>query len=174
MLTILKAEIKIYYTIINSPVCKLYAAKTAKGIGYLSFSRKGWDGYLNDLKRDDKIELYRNDVEFFPLKKALKRYFSREKMNFSFPFDILWGTPFQRKVWKAMRKIPYGQTRSYKWLAQQVGHPKKARAVGQACGSNPIPILNPCHRVIKENGELGGFSSGLRIKRKLLRLESNA
>ena len=161
-----------YYTTINSPVGKVYAAKTARGISFLSFSRKEWDGYLKDLRRDDKIELHKNDVEFFPLKKALRRYFSGEETNFSFPFDILWGTPFRRKVWAEMRKVPYGQTRSYKWLAQKVGSPRKARAVGQACGSNPLPILIPCHRIVREDGGLGGFGGGLHIKRKLLELES--
>ena len=163
---------KVYYTTINSPVGKLYAAKTTRGISFLSFGQKEWNGYLKNLKRDDKIELHKKDVEFSPLKKALKKYFSGEQMNFSFPFDILWGTPFQRKVWNAMKRIPYGQTRSYKWLAQKVGNSRKARAVGQACGSNPLPILIPCHRVLREDGGLGGFGGGLHIKRKLLKLES--
>lgn len=163
---------KVYYTMINSPVGKLYAAKTAKGISFISFSRKEWEGYLKDLKKDDKIELHKNDVTFFPLKKALKRYFSGKEVRFPFPFDIFWGTPFQKKVWNEMRKIPYGQTRSYKWLAKKAGGPRKARAVGQACGSNPLSILIPCHRVVREDGELGGFAGGLHIKRKLLKLES--
>ncbi|MGB2697417.1 MAG: methylated-DNA--[protein]-cysteine S-methyltransferase [Candidatus Zixiibacteriota bacterium] len=163
---------KMYYTMINSPVGKLYAAKTAKGISFLSFNQKEWERHLKDLREDNKIELHKNDVEFFPLKKVLKRYFSGEEMNFSFPFDIFWGTTFQRKVWNKMRKIPYGQTRSYKWLAQKAGDPRKARAVGQACGSNPLSILIPCHRVLREDGGLGGFAGGLHIKRKLLKLES--
>ena len=163
---------KVYYTMINSPVGKLYAAKTAKGISFITFSRKEWNGYLRDLKRDDKIELHKNDVEFFPLKRALKRYFSGEEINFSFPFDIFWGTPFQKKVWSEMGKIPYGQTRSYKWLAQRAGDLRKARAVGQACSSNPLSILIPCHRVVREDGKLGGFAGGLHIKRELLKLES--
>jgi methylated-DNA-[protein]-cysteine S-methyltransferase len=88
--------------------------------------------------------------------------------------DLFGVTDFQRRVWNAMRKIPYGETRSYKWLAQKVGDSRKARAVGQACGSNPLPILIPCHRVIREDGGLGGFSAGLHIKRKLLKLESKS
>lgn len=163
---------KIYYTMLNSPIGKLYTAKTAKGFSFLSLNRKEGERYLKDLKRDTNVELHKNDVTFLPLKKALKRYFSGDEMNFSFRFDLLWGTPFQRRVWNAMRKIPYGQTRSYKWLAQRIGNPTKARAVGQACGSNPLPILIPCHRVIKSDGGLGGFGGGLHIKRKLLELES--
>lgn len=163
---------KVHYTMINSPVGRLYAAKTAKGISFLSLSRKGWEKHLKDLKRDTNVELHKNDVTFLPLKKALKKYFSGEEVRFSFPFDIFWGTPFQKRVWNVMRKIPYGETRSYRWLAQRVGNSRKARAVGQACGSNPLPILIPCHRVIKSDGGLGGFGGGLHIKRKLLKLES--
>jgi len=162
----------VYYSTINSPVGKLYAAKTSKGISFLSLTRKEWERYLRDLRKDRNFELHRNDVQFLPLKKALRRYFSGKEMKFTFPFDLFSGTSFQRKVWNAMRKIPYGETRSYKWLAQKVGNPQKARAVGQACGSNPLPILIPCHRVIRENGSLGGFGGGLHIKGELLRIES--
>ncbi|MBI4125345.1 MAG: MGMT family protein [Deltaproteobacteria bacterium] len=81
------------------------------------------------------------------------------------------GTPFQMAVWRAIRLIPYGQTRSYQWIAKKIGNPKAVRAVGQACGANPTPILVPCHRVVGSGGRLGGFSRGLRLKRQLLRLE---
>lgn len=163
---------KIYYITIDSPVGKLYAAKTSKGISFLSLNRKKWEKYLKDLKKDKNIEIHRNDTAFSPLKKALRRYFSGEEVKFTFPFDLFRGTSFQRRVWNAMRKIPYGETRSYKWLAKKIGDPRKARAAGQACGSNPLPILIPCHRVVREDGSLGGFSAGLNIKRKLLKLES--
>lgn len=163
---------KISYTTINSPIGKLYAARTAKGISSLSFTRKEWEKRLKDLKNDENIEVVKNDVAFIPLRKALKGYFSGQKTRFPFAFDLFRGTPFQRRVWNSMRKIPYGETRTYKWLAQKAGNPKKARAVGQACGSNPLPILIPCHRVIREDGGLGGFAGGLHIKRKLLKLES--
>jgi methylated-DNA-[protein]-cysteine S-methyltransferase len=167
-----EVSMKVYYTMIDSPIGKLYVAKTSKGISFLSFSRKEWEKYLKDLKKDKDIEVHKNNVTFFPLKKALRKYFSRKEVKFTFPLDLFGGTSFQRKVWSTMRKIPYGETRSYKWLAQRVGDPEKARAVGQACGSNPLPILIPCHRVIKSDGGLGGFGGGLHIKRKLLGLES--
>lgn len=80
------------------------------------------------------------------------------------------GTEFQKAVWKAMQKIPYGEVRSYKWIASKIGRPGAVRAVGTACGTNPIPLLIPCHRVVATDG-LGGFSSGLKIKKKLLKLE---
>ena len=84
------------------------------------------------------------------------------------------GTPFQKKVWKAIATIPYGETRSYKWIAQKIGHPKAVRAVGQACGANPFPFIIPCHRVVASNGKIGGFSLGLKLKRRLLKLEATS
>ena len=87
-------------------------------------------------------------------------------------FDILTGTPFQKKVWRAIATIPRGETRSYTWLAKKIGKPKAVRAVANACGANPIPILIPCHCVIASDGSIGGFSSGVAIKRTLLSLET--
>jgi len=87
------------------------------------------------------------------------------------PLDLSAGTEFQRRVWDALRRIPSGQTKSYAQVAQSIGRPKAMRAVGQACGANPIPVVIPCHRVLAAGGKLGGFSSGLDWKRKLLTRE---
>ncbi len=87
------------------------------------------------------------------------------------PLDVSVGTAFQRRVWSALRKIVPGRTRSYGALAAALGSPRAARAVGSACGANPIPLLIPCHRVLAANGHLGGFSGGLEWKRRLLKAE---
>jgi O-6-methylguanine DNA methyltransferase len=87
------------------------------------------------------------------------------------PLDLSHGTTFQQKVWNALRKIARGRTRSYGEIARAVGNPKAVRAVGGACGANPIPVLIPCHRVVAANGKLGGFSGGLNWKRDLLKRE---
>jgi O-6-methylguanine DNA methyltransferase len=87
------------------------------------------------------------------------------------PLDLSGGTTFQRKVWNTLRKIACGQTKSYGEIARAIGKPKAVRAVGGACGANPIPVLVPCHRVLAANGKLGGFSGGLNWKRKLLTRE---
>ena len=87
------------------------------------------------------------------------------------PLDLSGGTPFQQNVWRALRKISRGKTRSYGEIARQIGKPKAVRAVGSACGANPIPIFAPCHRVLAANKKPGGFSGGLNWKRKLLALE---
>jgi O-6-methylguanine DNA methyltransferase len=85
--------------------------------------------------------------------------------------DLSAGTPFQQSVWRALEKIPFGQTRSYGEIASAIGNAKGVRAVGGACGANPIPVLVPCHRVLAANGKLGGFAGGLAWKRTLLERE---
>ncbi len=87
------------------------------------------------------------------------------------PLDLSSGTPFQRSVWSSLRQIPSGRTRSYGQIARAIRRPKALRAVGQACGANPIPLLLPCHRVLAARGKIGGFSAGLDWKRTLLRRE---
>jgi len=101
-------------------------------------------------------------------------YFSGQRVDFPDKLDLSGATPFQGEVWQAARLIPYGQTRTYVWLAAQVGNPGVARAVGQALGRNPLPVIIPCHRVLAGNGGLGGFSGGLEMKRFLLTLEKTA
>lgn len=86
--------------------------------------------------------------------------------------DLRSSTPFSRKVWRAASKIPYGQVRSYAWVAEKLGDPNAARAVGGALGRNPVPIFIPCHRVLDSHGGLAGFGGGLPLKRWLLALES--
>ncbi len=98
-------------------------------------------------------------------------YFSSRQVDFPEKLDFSEATTFQRKVWQATRRIPYGQTRSYGWIARQIGQAGAARAVGQALGKNPLPIIVPCHRVLSSDGKLGGFSGGLKIKKYLLKLE---
>ncbi len=101
----------------------------------------------------------------------LLAYIAGTRREFSFPVDCSAGTPFQRKVWKAITRIPYGRVRSYQWVAMRVGGKQYARAVGMALGANPVPIVVPCHRIISHDGSLGGFSCGLPLKRRLLSLE---
>ena len=102
----------------------------------------------------------------------LEEYFSGKRRRFTLPLDLR-GTPFQRRVWKALLQIPYGETRSYRQIARQVGNPKAARAVGMANHANPVGIIVPCHRVIASDGSLGGYAGGIRMKARLLRLEGS-
>jgi O-6-methylguanine DNA methyltransferase len=87
-------------------------------------------------------------------------------------FHLVCGTPFERRVWTEIKNIPFGETRSYAELAKRIGRPKAFRAVANACGKNPLPIIIPCHRVIASDGGIGGFTGGLALKRRLLALEN--
>ncbi len=104
-------------------------------------------------------------------KSQIDAYLRGRRQTFALPLDLSEGTPFQRRVWRAALRIPYGRVRSYQWVATKLGGKRYARAVGTALGANPVPLIVPCHRVLAHDGSLGGFSGGLHIKRKLLQLE---
>ena len=111
---------------------------------------------------------------FDNLMERLKVYFSGHRTTFPDKLDLSRATHFQREVWEITRLIPYGETRSYAWVAEQIKKPKAVRAVGQALAKNPLPIIIPCHRVVASDGKLGGFSGGMKMKRYLLSLEASA
>lgn len=106
-------------------------------------------------------------------RKQLVEYLAGTRTSFDLPLDLSRGTPFQRRVWKMLRAIPYGQLWSYRGLAARVGGVQYARAVGGAVGANPLPIVLPCHRVVAQDATIGGFSCGLPAKRMLLTLEGS-
>jgi methylated-DNA-[protein]-cysteine S-methyltransferase len=119
------------------------------------------------LIRDD----WKKNPEFFePVKAQLRAYFRGELKQFDVALAPV-GTPFQLKVWQALRTIPYGELVSYKTLAETIGNPKAVRAVGAANGKNPLPIIVPCHRCIGSDGSLIGFGGGLDTKKRLIHLE---
>lgn len=103
--------------------------------------------------------------------RQVMRYLDGQSRTLDFPIDLSGGTPFQRRVWQTALRIPYGRARSYRWIASKVGGTRYARAVGNALGANPVPLIVPCHRVVAHDASLGGFSCGLSVKRKLLDLE---
>jgi len=104
----------------------------------------------------------------------LKGYFSGSRVTFTDELDLSHATHFQREVWETTRLIPYGETRNYAWIAEQIEKPQAARAVGQALSKNPLPIIVPCHRVVASDGKLSGFSGGVEMKQHLLSLEAEA
>jgi len=111
---------------------------------------------------------------FNDLVERLRVYFSGYKATFPDQLDLSRATAFQREVWGITRLIPYGETRSYAWVAEQIKKPMAVRAVGQALARNPLPIIIPCHRVVASDGKLGGYSGGLGWKSYLLNLEASA
>lgn len=112
-----------------------------------------------------------NDSRLDNLKGKLQYYLAGERVVFDEPLDLSGATPFQRRVWLATREIPYGERRSYAQIARRVGSPQAAQAVGQALAANPLPLIIPCHRVVASSGDLGGFSGGPYLKRRLLEME---
>jgi methylated-DNA-[protein]-cysteine S-methyltransferase len=111
------------------------------------------------------------DEPFADVRRQLSEYFDGERAAFDVPL-VISGTPFQRRVWQALRQIPYGETTTYGELARRVGRPSASRAVGLANGRNPIAVIVPCHRVIGSDGSLTGYGGGLERKRLLLELEA--
>ena len=110
---------------------------------------------------------------FREIKESVKRYFDGEMIDFNFPLDLSYTTAFQRSVYKITKTIPYGEVKSYKWVAKKIGLPDASRAVGGALSRNPIPLLIPCHRVVREDGGMGGFTAhgGIDLKMKMLKIE---
>ncbi len=112
-----------------------------------------------------------SDKSFRALCLLLDRYLKGERVELDMDVDISGEREFTRRVLEELKKIPYGEVRSYGWVAKRLGYEKAGRAVGQAVGRNPIPIVIPCHRVISGNGSIGGFSMGIGIKKRLLAIE---
>jgi methylated-DNA-[protein]-cysteine S-methyltransferase len=152
------------YTTIESPVGPLLLAGDERGLQRVSFE----NSKRTALPRAD----WKLDKEpFAEVIRQLQAYFRGELKEFALPLAME-GTEFQLRVWNALRTIPYGETVSYAQLAERIGNPKAVRAVGLANGSNPIPIIVPCHRVIGSDGSLTGFGGGLSTKKMLLELEN--
>lgn len=158
------------YTRFDSPVGPLWLAATSKGLAALELRGREDDVVAAWTKRYHR-EIVRDDAALAPYRDELERYFAGAVTKFHVPLDLLMGTEFQRKCWEALLRIPYGETRSYKWVAEQVGQGRGFRAVGMANHANPIAIVIPCHRVVNTGGGLGGYGGGLDMKRALLRLE---
>lgn len=154
----------LYYSHFDSPVGRLMLAGDEQSLHFLVFPtgskafgpRPGWR---------------EADHPFTETKRQLGEYFCGKRQTFDLPL-ALGGTEFRKSVWKRLPSIPFGQTRTYRWLAEQLGNRQATRAVGAANGANPISIILPCHRVIGSNGQLTGFGGGLHVKRWLLDLEA--
>ena len=151
------------YTYMDSPVGRLLIAGQDDGLRLISFPK-------GSKARDPQPEWTEDSRPLKKVVRQLQAYFDGDLKEFDLPLKPE-GTPFQLSVWNALLKIPYGQTTTYGELARGLGNPKASRAVGLANGSNPIPIVIPCHRVIGSNGKLTGFGGGLPVKEKLLALE---
>ena len=161
---------KIYYSFFDSDLLKkVFVASTERGVCAVDFL-KTEKTFLRELKERFVGEIVKDDRKNKKAVGQLRKYLNGELRRFDCRLDFK-GTPFQKKVWSALSKIPYGQTRSYQDIAKSIGHPKAFRAVGNANGQNSIPLIVPCHRVIESSGGLGGFGHGIKVKKRLLDLE---
>lgn len=163
----------VYYTEMDSILGPLTIASTDNGICWIDFSSSGES--LLSLERWAKrwvntTKLVKAEESLHYVVKQLEEYFNKQRKSFDVPID-LYGTPFQKLVWKSLLEIPYGEVRSYKEIAMQINAPKSVRAIGGANHHNSVPIIVPCHRVIGSNGNLVGYAGGLDIKKSLLELE---
>jgi len=158
---------------IESPLGPLVAGSTPEGICLLEFStRKRLPAHLAELRRRFRAaSVAGRNKHIDRLERQLAEYFAGRRRRFDLPL-VTPGTSFQRRVWKELARIPYGETRTYGDLARRLGVPSAPRAVGHANGSNPISIVLPCHRLVGSGGDLTGYGGGLWRKRRLLELES--
>ena len=164
---------KLYCTSFDSRIGRIYVASTENGVCKISVPRETRKDFSDWLEQQFDLEsVVDNRSRNKEVIDQLTRFFNGKLAKFTCPIDLI-GTPFQIRVWKELAKIPYGTTISYKQLAKRVSAPKAFQAVGRANGSNPLPIIIPCHRVIGSNGSLVGYSCGIKTKEFLLRLEGS-
>jgi AraC family transcriptional regulator, regulatory protein of adaptative response / methylated-DNA-[protein]-cysteine methyltransferase len=158
------------YTIADSPLGRMMIAATDKGICAISFADSDAQLQQGLMREFPFASRRRDDAAMSKWQAGLTQLMKGQKINPSLPLDIR-ATAFQRRVWEALQDIPRGETRSYSALAKQIGSPSAARAVARACASNRIAIAIPCHRIVRENGDLGGYRWGAKRKEQLLALE---
>jgi methylated-DNA-[protein]-cysteine S-methyltransferase len=165
---------EVYWGTLEHPIFQnrpLYLAATKVGLCLITWPSESFDTLQTWVEKHIPDALFIQDQEQLTVYvQQLQEYLEGTRTTFTLPFDLR-GTVFQTSVWKALAQIPYGETRSYSDIAEAVGSPAAVRAVGTANGSNPVPIVIPCHRVIGKNAALTGFRGGLNVKEQLLQLE---
>ncbi|SCD36480.1 methylated-DNA-[protein]-cysteine S-methyltransferase [Streptomyces sp. DvalAA-43] len=166
--------IDVAYTTIDSPVGKLLLAATPKGLVRVAFDGEDHDQVLEALGHKISPRILRAPRRLEEAAREIDEYFARRRRVFDVPLDLSLSRGFRRLVQTHLPEIGYGQTRSYRDMAELVGNPKAVRAVGTACATNPLPIVVPCHRVLRTDGTLGGYIGGLEAKTALLDLEAAA
>ena len=162
------------YRTIDSPVGPLLLAATDKGLVRVAYENEGFDAVLENLAIKLSPRVLEAPRRLDEIAAELDEYFAGRRHEFDVPLDYAMSSGFRQLVQRSLPRIGYGHTQSYKQVAELVGNPNAVRAVGTACATNPLPVVVPCHRVLRADGSLGGYIGGLDAKTKLLNLEKAA
>jgi methylated-DNA-[protein]-cysteine S-methyltransferase len=167
------APADVHYAQLDGPAGRLVAARTSRGLARLAYEddNGGLDAILETLADRLSPRILESTGRLDDVRRELDEYFERRRETFDLPIDWTLVGPFGRRILRATAAIPFGETRSYAQVAAAAGSPKGSRAAGNALGANPIPIVVPCHRVLRSGGGLGGYTGGLHRKELLLRTE---
>jgi methylated-DNA-[protein]-cysteine S-methyltransferase len=162
------------YTTIDTPVGSLLLAATGTGLVRVAYEQEGHDRVLDDLAARLSPRILRAPRRLDAAAREIDEYFAGVRTGFDLPLDLSLSSGFRRLVQRHLPHIAYGHTQSYREVAAIVGNPRAVRAVGTACATNPLPVVVPCHRVLRTDGTLGGYVGGLDAKAALLTLEKAA
>jgi len=160
------------YRIVETPVGRLLLAATDSGLVRVAYEREDHDRVLELLASTVSPRILWAPAKLDPLTRELDEYFAGRRKTFDVALDLRLSRGFRRQVLTHLAEIGYGRIESYTEVAQAAGNPKAVRAVGSACATNPLPVVLPCHRVLRSDGSLGGYVGGLEAKRTLLALEA--
>lgn len=163
--------VDVAYATVDSPLGRLLAASTSKGLVRLSYENEPLDAALEHLATTVSPRLLESPARLDDVRRELDEYFEGQRQSFDLRIDWSFAAGFVQKVLKATARIPFGSVRSYAQVAAKAGSPRASRAAGNALGSNAIPIVVPCHRVLRSGGAIGGYTGGLHRKEYLLHLE---
>ena len=164
----------IAYRTVETPVGELLLAATTEGLVRIAYASEDLDSVLQNLATKISPRILQAPRRLDAAARQLDDYFARRRRTFQLPLDLRLSTGFRRSVLEHLRGIAYGTTESYATVAAATGHATAVRAVGSACATNPLPVVVPCHRVLRSDGSLGGYLGGLAVKRTLLELEAAA
>lgn len=159
------------YTTVDSPVGRLLLAGTERGLVRVAFEKEDFDTVVDNLAERVSPRILKSPARLSTVARQLDEYFAGKRRGFDVPLDFALSTGFRQVVQRHLSQISYGHTETYKQVAELVGNPKAVRAVGSACATNPLPVVVPCHRVLRTDGGLGGYLGGLEAKTTLLSLE---
>lgn len=166
------AILDVSYRVVDSPLGGLLLAATPAGLVRVAFEREGHDEVLEDLATRVSPRVLRATGRLDAAARELGEYFERRRTTFDLPLDLQLSSGFRRRVLGHLCGIAYGTTATYAAVAAAVGSPRAVRAVGTACATNPVPVVVPCHRVVRSDGSTGAYGGGTEVKQMLLRMEA--